>query len=68
MLRRMAKKRPKKGIRFTRLHDDGAIQTAQRTIETKLKLPKGSVRLIYPSGRKARTDSTVAALKKSWQK
>ncbi len=26
-----------------------------------------TVRLIYPSGRKARTDSTVAALKRRWE-
>ena len=49
----MAKKRPRKAIRYTKLHDDGAIDTAVRTIESKLKLPKGSVVLVYPSGRKA---------------
>jgi hypothetical protein len=57
---------PKKPIRYTRLHDDGSIESAQRTIEKKLKLPAGSVRLIYPSGRKARKDSTVGALKQRW--
>jgi hypothetical protein len=61
------KKRPKKPIRYTRLHDDGSIATAVRTIESKLKLPEGSVRLIYPSGRAARSDSTVGALKRRWE-
>ena len=60
-------KKPKKPIRYTRLHDDGAIGTAVRTIEEKLKLPKGCVRLIYPSGRGARSDSTVGALKRRWE-
>jgi hypothetical protein len=59
----MAKRKP---IRYTRLHDDGSIENAQRTIEKKLKLPAGSVRLIYPSGRRVRSDSTVGALKKRW--
>ncbi len=59
-------KRKAKAIRYTRLHDDGSITTALRTIEKKLKLPRGSVRLIYPSGRRVRSDSTVGALKRRW--
>ena len=62
----VAIKRRVKPIRYTRLHDDGSIASAQRTIETKLQLPKGSVRLMYPSGRRARVDSTVGALKRQW--
>jgi hypothetical protein len=60
------KTRKRKPIRYTRLHNDGSIANAQRTIEKKLQLPKGSVRLVYPSGRRARSDSTVAALKRRW--
>ena len=68
----MAKKKPAtkerivKAIRYIRLHDDGSIANALRTIERKLQLPKGSVRLIYPNGRRARSDSTVGALKRRW--
>lgn len=63
----MVKRRRKaKPIRYTRLHDDGSIESAQRTIEKKLKLPRGSVRLVYASGRRARFDSTVGALKRRW--
>lgn len=61
-------KRKAKPIRYTRLHDDGSLKTAQRTIEKKLKLPKGSVRLVYPGGRRARSDSTVGALKRRWER
>jgi len=57
-----------KPIRYTRLHDDGLIASALRTIERKLKLPRGSVRLVYPGGRKARTDSSIGALKRRWKK
>jgi len=62
----MAKK-TRKPIRSARLHDDGLVGNAARSIEREMKLPKGSVRLIYPSGRKARTDSTVGALKRRWE-
>jgi hypothetical protein len=65
----MAKKKRKvKPIRYTRLHDDGSLKSAQRTIERKLKLPTGSVRLVYPGGRRARSDSTVGALKRRWER
>ena len=60
--------RRRKAIRYTRLHDDGSLATAQSTIEKKLKLPRGSVRLVYPGGRRARSDSTVGALKRRWEK
>jgi hypothetical protein len=44
----------RKPIRYTRFHDDGSIRTAVRTLERKFGLPDGSVRLVYPSGRRAR--------------
>jgi hypothetical protein len=53
-------------IRSVRLHDDGMIGTATRRIEREMGLPEGSVRLIYPNKRAARSDSTVAALKRRW--
>lgn len=67
----MVKKKTKKEriltpIRNYILRIDSSIEAAQKTIEEKLALPKGSVKLVYPSGRKARADSTVGALVKNW--
>jgi hypothetical protein len=61
----VAKRKP---IRYTRLHDDGSIKikSTVRTLERKFGLPEGSVRLVYPSGRRARWDSTVGRLKQRW--
>ncbi|MEV8518614.1 hypothetical protein ABZR86_02340 [Dyella marensis] len=61
-------KRAVKPRRQTVLHDDGSIQNAVNVIERVFKLPKGSVRLIYPSGVKAHIDSTVGNLRKRWAK
>jgi hypothetical protein len=60
----VAKRKP---IRYIRLHDDGSIRSAVRTLERKFGLPNGSVRLVYPSGRRARWDSTVGNLKRRWE-
>lgn len=60
------RKRRVKPIRFKVLRVDGSIASAQRTIEKKLGLPPGSVRLVYPSGRKARSDAKVGALLRRW--
>lgn len=63
-----ARKKVAKPIRFKALRVDASIQSAQRTIEHKLKLPTGSVKLVYPSGRKARIDATVGALLRHWNR
>jgi len=54
--------------RQARLHDDGSISNAVRQIESVFDLPKGSVRLEYPSGRKARSDSNVGNVREAWKK
>lgn len=54
--------------RQAKLHDDGSISNAVRQIETVFDLPKGSVRLEYPSGRKARSDSNVGNVRTAWKK
>jgi len=59
-------KRKMTPTRFKVLRSDGSIETAQKTIETTFGLPVGAVKLVYPSGRKARADSTVGALLKYW--
>lgn len=60
--RRPRNTRTVKPIRYTRLHDDGSVVNAVRTIERKFDLPKGSVLLVYLNGRRVRSDSTVGAL------
>jgi hypothetical protein len=60
-----AKKR--KAIRYTGFHRDGSLSNALRFILKKLKLPQGSVRFVNPGGRRARSDSTVGALRKRWK-
>ncbi|WP_157203414.1 hypothetical protein [Methylomicrobium agile] len=46
---------------------DASIPSIIRTIEKILKLPHGSVKIIYPSGRQARSDATVGSLRKQWK-
>lgn len=63
----MATKRVGKPIRQRVAREDGAIGALQRTIEKNFKLPDGSVKLVYPSGRKARSDADVGALRAHWK-
>lgn len=60
-------KRAGKPLRQRVAREDGSIGTLQRTIERGFKLPHGSVKLVYPSGRKARSDADVGALRKHWK-
>lgn len=60
------KKRHDKPIRFRAARDDASIGPIQRNVESALKLPRGSVKLVYPSGRKVRVDSTVGVLRARW--
>jgi len=52
--------------RFRKAREDCSIGAVQRTLEKKFGLPPGSVKLVYPNGRKARSDSTVGILKENW--
>jgi len=61
-----SRKRREKPIRYRRLKFNASIASAQETLEQKLGLPRGSVKLVYPSGRKARRDSTVRNLYERW--
>ena len=54
--------------RFRKARSDATIESIQRTLENKFGLPSGSVKLVYPSGRKARADATVASLVAHWQR
>lgn len=58
----------KKAARFRRARADATIASIQRTMERKFGLPEGSVKLVYPSGRKARVDATVGSLTAYWER
>jgi hypothetical protein len=60
-------KRAATPTRFRKAKADASIENIQTTMEKKFGLPRGSVRLVYPSGRKARIDANVGALRKSWK-
>ena len=64
----MVQRRPRrdKPSRYRKAKSNSSIATVQRTLEAKFGLPEGSVKLVYPSGRKARTDSSVGALRTHW--
>lgn len=59
-------KRVLKAKRYMAIRRDAAIDKALGTIEKEYKLPKGSVRLVNPSGRQIRSDTTVDKLLKNW--
>jgi hypothetical protein len=61
-------KRAAKPIRYKRAKSDALVPSIQATIEKKFGLPAGSIKLVYPSGRKARSDSTVGAVRAHWDK
>jgi hypothetical protein len=55
-----------KPIRFRKARRDALIGSLQTTIESKFGLPSGSVKLVHPSGRRARSNSSVQAFKNRW--
>ena len=58
-----ASEKPK---RYRVARSDASIDTILKKIERDYGLPAGSVKLIYPNGRKARSDATVGTLLKRW--
>lgn len=52
--------------RFKILRSDASVESATLTITKISGLPRNSIKLVYPSGRKARSDSTIGALVKQW--
>ncbi len=63
----MAKKRKATPRRTRRIRDDASIPAAERAIEKTMGFPEGSIKLMYPSGRKARADSNVEHFRKRWK-
>ena len=52
--------------RFRNLRDDATVESAVRTIARDYGLPEESVVLVLPSGRKARSDKAIGALRRDW--
>lgn len=59
-------KTPETAIRYRKLRDDASIAAAQATIAHDYGLPDGCIRLVLPNGRKARSDKTIAGLRRDW--
>lgn len=57
----------KKALRVRAAGSDARVGSLVSDIERAYKLPKGSVQIVLPYGRKARSDSSVATLRKKWQ-
>lgn len=61
-------KRAAKAIRYRKAKVNGSIGSLQKTIEKQFGLPSGSIKIVYPSGRKARIDADVGALREHWER
>lgn len=59
------KKKSRNGWR--KLKGNTSIPSAIKIMENRLGLPEGSIKLVYPTGRKARCDSTINTLRKHYQ-
>jgi len=53
-------------LRYRKLKSNGTVGSAEQTIEDMLGLPAGSVRIMNPSGRDARSDKLIGSLRKHW--
>lgn len=62
----MAAKKKEKAVRYRAARVDASIKSIVRRIERNFKLPKGSVRLVLPSGRRAHADGKINNLLKRW--
>jgi hypothetical protein len=62
----MGKKTKERPTRYRVMRKDTSISSAAAIIEKQMGLPAGSVKLVLPSGRKARDDSRVENLLKRW--
>lgn len=60
------KKKAESAKRHRTARSDAPVDSIVKKIEQTFNLPEGSVKLQYPSGRKARSDTTVNHLRKKW--
>ena len=59
-------KRPLRGLRYQRAHQDGTLRSVKRHIEKTYDFPSGSVQLVRPDGRRMREDAKVSRLREAW--
>ena len=60
------RKQPVRPLRSRAAKADGAIDRLARKLENDLKLPPGSLKLVLPSGRKARSTASIESLRNAW--
>lgn len=60
------KKKADNAKRHRSARSDAPVDSIVKQIEKTFDLPEGAVMLQYPSGRKARSDTTVGHLRKRW--
>ncbi len=53
-------------VRYRGARSDASVASIARRIERDYKLPRGSVALVRPKGRRARSDSSIGTLLKTW--
>lgn len=63
----MSKTRTQNPTRFRQARSDATVQSMQDWIENRLGLPAGSVRIVTPTGRKARSDASIGRLRDRWK-
>lgn len=61
-------KRKETPKRFRKAKADATASAFQSKLEKMFDLPAGCIKLVYPSGRKVRTDSTIGAVRAHWAK
>lgn len=54
-------------LRYRRARASATLRTLQGRIEDTFGLPEGSLKFIYPNGRKARYDTSVGVLRRRWE-
>jgi hypothetical protein len=54
-------------VRFRGARSDASVGSITRRIERNFKLPKGAVRLVLPSGRRAHIDGLISNLLNRWK-
>jgi hypothetical protein len=66
MSKNSIKKSQQQPLRLRKFRGDASIQSVGETIEKKLGLPSGCIRIVNPSGRRIRADATVDTLWQHW--
>ena len=64
----MARNRVDRPKHYRGLKSNSSVRRAIKTIGDRNGLPPGSVVIVLPSGRKARSDGTIGALRRAWEK